>query len=149
MKKILVSRCLYEADMEGYEGEGRAVTDVRFKTLKERGLLVPVCPESLGGKEISGVDAQIKDGKVISAAGKDITKQYISGSEKAAEYAVRNGFICAILRDTSPMCGSTKVYDGTFTGTLVEGEGFAAERIRKAGIPVFTEDQLDEVMKLL
>lgn len=147
MKKIVISRCIYETDMEGYEG--RAVTDERLTAIKEKAELIPICPEALGGSRIKGVDAEIKDGRVFSDTGDDITAEYIQGSEKAANYAKENDILCAVLRDTSPMCGSRYVYDGSFTGTLTEGEGFAAERIRKAGIPVITEKQLDEVLKLL
>ena len=53
------------------------------------------------------------------------------------------------MKEKSPSCGSSRIYDGSFDGTLVEGQGLAVELLRKAGIKVFSEEQLDEVQQLI
>lgn len=149
MKKILVSKCLYMDDMEGYEGEGRGTSDPLFSKWKEEGRLIPVCPEALGGRRIIGVDAERYGDKVLAADGSDITAEYKDGASKVVKFAEENNIACAILRETSPFCGSNYIYDGNFTKTLTEGMGMAAESLRAAGFKVFSEKEISEAEKFV
>lgn len=149
MKKILVSQCLYGGDPVRYDGKSKAETDIRFLKWKDEGRLVPVCPEVFGGLPIPRADAQRQGERVITRAGCDVTKEYLKGAEEAVRLAREYGVICALMKEKSPSCGSNRIYDGSFTGNLTDGQGLAVELLRNAGIKVFSEEQLDDVQKLI
>lgn len=149
MKKILVSRCLYGGDPVRYDGKSKAETDPRFLKWKEEGLFIPVCPEVFGGLPIPRVDAQRVGDKVIARDGRDVTEEYMKGAHEAVRLAKEYDVICAIMKEKSPSCGSNKIYDGTFEGNLIEGQGTAVELLKKEGVKVFSEEQLDQVELLL
>lgn len=149
MKKILVSQCLYGGEPVRYDGKSKAETDPRFLQWKEEGRLIPVCPEVFGGLPTPRADAQRVGDKVIARTGKDVTFEYMKGAYEAVRLAEEYGVLCAIMKEKSPSCGSSKIYDGTFEGNLIEGQGTAVELLRKAGVAVYSEEQLDEVEKLI
>lgn len=149
MKKILVSQCLYGGDPVRYDGKSKAETDPRFLKWKEEGLFIPVCPEVFGGLPIPRVDAQRVGDKVIARDGRDVTAEYMKGAHEAVRLAKEHGVLCAIMKEKSPSCGSNKIYDGTFEGNLIEGMGTAVELLKREGIKVFSEEQLDLVEELL
>lgn len=149
MRKILVSRCLYGGDPVRYDGKSKAETDPRFLKWKEEGRLIPVCPEVFGGLSTPRADAQRQGDRVVARTGVDVTAEYMAGAEEAVRLAKEHDVICALMKEKSPSCGSSRIYDGSFDGTLVEGQGLAVELLRKAGIKVFSEEQLDEVQQLI
>lgn len=149
MKKILVSQCLYGGDPVRYDGKSKAETDPRFLKWKEEGLFIPVCPEVFGGLPIPRVDAQRVGDKVITRDGRDVTAEYMKGAHEAVRLAKEHGVLCAIMKEKSPSCGSNRIYDGTFEGNLIEGMGTAVELLKREGIKVFSEEQLDLVEELL
>ncbi len=149
MKKILVSQCLYGGEPVRYDGKSKAEDDPRFLSWREEGILIPVCPEVFGGLPVPRTDAQRRGDSVVTRDGRDVTGQYSAGAEEAVRLALENRVICAIMKEKSPSCGSSMIYDGSFSEKLIEGEGVASELLRKAGIRVFSESQLDEVEKLL
>ena len=149
MKKILVSQCLYGGDPVRYDGKSKAETDIRFLKWKDEGRLVPVCPEVFGGLPIPRADSQRQGERVITRTGRDLTKEYLKGAEEAVRLAREYGVICALMKEKSPSCGSSRIYDGSFTGNLTDGQGLAVELLRNAGIKVFSEEQLDDVQKLI
>lgn len=149
MKKILVSQCLYGGKPVRYDGKTKEETDPRFLKWKEEGRLVPVCPEVFGGLPTPRSDAQRVGDKVIARTGKDVTFEYMKGAHEAVRLAEEHGVLCAIMKEKSPSCGSNKIYDGTFEGKLVDGQGTAVELLRASGVAVYSEEQLDEVEKLI
>lgn len=149
MRKILVSRCLYGGDPVRYDGKSKAETDLRFLKWKEEGRLIPVCPEVFGGLPTPRADAQRQGDRVVARTGVDVTAEYMAGAEEAVRLAKEHDVICALMKEKSPSCGSSRIYDGSFDGTIVEGQGLAVELLRKAGIKVFSEEQLDEVQQLI
>ena len=149
MKKILVSQCLYGGEPVRYDGKSKAETDPRFLKWKEEGRLIPVCPEVFGGLPTPRADAQRVRDKVIARTGKDVTFEYMKGAHEAVRLAKEYGVICAVMKEKSPSCGSNKIYDGTFEGNLIDGQGTAVELLRKEGVKVFSEEQLDQVELLL
>ena len=149
MKKILVSQCLYGGDPVRYDGKSKAETDPRFLKWKEEGRLIPVCPEVFGGLPTPRADAQRVGDKVIARTGKDVTFEYMNGAHEAVRLAKEYGVLCAVMKEKSPSCGSNKIYDGTFEGNLIDGQGTAVELLRKEGVQVFSEEQLDQVELLL
>ena len=149
MKKILVSQCLYGGEPVRYDGKSKAETDPRFLKWKEEGRLIPVCPEVFGGLPTPRADAQRVGNKVIARTGKDVTFEYMKGTNEAVRLAKEHGVLCALMKEKSPSCGSNKIYDGTFEGNLIEGQGTAVELLREAGIKVFSEEQLDRIELLI
>ena len=149
MRKILVSTCLYGGEPVRYDGKTKALEDVRFLKWKEEGRLVPVCPEVFGGLPVPRVDAQRQGDKVITRDGRDVTAEYLKGAQEAVRLAKEENVICAVMKAKSPSCGNSLIYDGTFSGELVPGEGTAVQLLRKAGVTVFSETELELVEKLI
>jgi len=112
--------------------------------LFERGQAIAVCPELLGQLPIPREPCEIvitKDGnqRVVSQSGEDYTDAYMEGATKTLEICVVTGIKAAILQSRSPSCGCGKIYDGTFSGKLIAGNGLTAELLSKNGINVFDE----------
>ncbi|MDR2487667.1 MAG: DUF523 domain-containing protein [Clostridiales Family XIII bacterium] len=149
MKKILVSECLYGGRTVRYDGVDVPCEDPRFLHWKAEGRLVPICPEVFGGLPTPRPDSQRVGGKVMSSQGEDVTAPYEKGAKEALRLAQEHHVACAVMKLDSPSCGSRLVYDGTFSGTKVPGQGLATEYLRGAGIPVFGEDELDKAEALL
>ncbi len=119
--------------------DGKSKPDERIKALYEEGRVLPVCPEKLGGLKTPRTPCEIINGRVISSDGEDRTNEYLLGSQKVLELCKKHGIKKAILKQNSPSCGSTHIYDGTFSGTLIEGEGCLTALLRKNGIEVTGE----------
>lgn len=149
MKKILVSQCLCGGEPVRYDGKSKQERDPRFLKWKEEGRLIPVCPEVFGGLPVPRTDAQRSGEKVIARDGRDVTDEYISGAKEALRLAAEYDVICAVLKEKSPSCGSHVIYDGSFSGRLIKGQGIAAEMLENAGVRVFSEEQLEQVQKLI
>lgn len=119
--------------------DGKSKPDERIKALYEEGRALPVCPEKLGGLKTPRTPCEIINGRVISSDGEDRTNEYLLGSQRVLELCKKHGIKKAILKQNSPSCGSTHIYDGTFSGTLIEGEGCLTALLRKNGIEVTGE----------
>ena len=119
--------------------DGKSKPDERIKALYEEGRALPVCPEKLGGLKTPRTPCEIINGRVISSDGEDRTNEYLLGSQKVLELCKKHGIKKAILKQNSPSCGSSHIYDGTFSGTLIEGEGCLTALLRKNGIEVTGE----------
>ena len=136
MGKILISRCLM-GDNCRYDGGNNLVPEL--KALYERGLAVPVCPEQLGGLPTPRTPSEIAGERVVMKDGRDVTDNFRSGAERALAIGLAQGCTCAVTKAKSPSCGCGTVYDGTFTGTLVPGDGIFTRLLKETGIPVCTE----------
>ena len=141
MTKILVSACLLGLCCR-YDGKEKA--DERVLRLLERDdiQLVPVCPEQLGGMETPRLPSERRGETVVNSAGKDVTGHYEKGAAQALKTARLYGCKAAILKERSPSCGCGQIYDGTFTRTLIPGDGITAELFREQGIRVYGESSL-------
>lgn len=142
--KILVSACLLGVPCR-YDGKSKKHPEV--EALQAQGHeLIPVCPEVQGGLSTPRPPAERqRDGRVVNREGTDVTAQYQAGAEIALNTAREQGCELAILKERSPSCGSGEIYDGTFTGQLIPGDGVAAQRLRQAGIKVLGESQAETI----
>ena len=122
--RILISACLLGARCR-YDGVSKLQPWI--SDLAERHILVPVCPEQLGGLPTPRPPAERR------------------GAEEALRLCRLLGCEAALLKERSPSCGSGMVYDGTFTGVLTAGEGVTAELLRAQGIPVYGESRVAEL----
>lgn len=146
--KILVSACLLGYNVRYDEGDNTC-RDPRFQRWQREGRFVVVCPEVAGGLPTPRPPAEIQGDRVINVHGVDVTEPFRKGAEAALQLARQHNVALAILKERSPSCGSSWIYDGTFTGTKIPGEGVTAALLRRHGIPVFSEEQLDEAEALL
>ena len=140
--KVLVSACLLGVNCRynGVPVEDRAVTEL----LKREDItLIPVCPEQLGGLPTPRKPSERKGDLVVSSEGEDRTEAFTKGAEEALRIAKLYGCEAAVLKERSPSCGNKEVYDGSFTGTLVPGEGVTAELLRRNGVKVFGESKIE------
>jgi uncharacterized protein YbbK (DUF523 family) len=137
---LLVSACLLGTCCNH---EGRHSLRRHVEALGERYRLVPICPEVVGGLPTPRAAAELQpDGRVVNAAGDDVTAEYRRGAQAAVELAAAVGAHRAVLKARSPSCGARQVYDGTFTRTLRDGEGVTAAALRAAGIEVVSDEDV-------
>ena len=143
--KIIVSACLLGENCK-YNGKNNRNENVI--ALEEYFELIPVCPECFGGLPIPREPAEIKDGRVINKAGEDVTAQFIEGAEQTLYIAEEKNCVAAVLKENSPSCGFGRIYDGSFTSVLTQGNGVTAALISSAGIAVFGESRLKKLVEL-
>src|SRR3989344_4853875 len=150
MQKILVSRCLL-GQRGRYDGGGPGPVRL-LERWQQEGRIVPLCPEVAGGlptprapAEIAGGQgAKVLDGQlpVLTVSGEDVTAAFVDGAEQALALVAQHGIRLALLKARSPSCGNRENYDGSFSGTKVAGEGVTAAALRRAGVQVFSEEEL-------
>lgn len=140
---LLISACLLGI---GCRYDGKRVKKINIEALAERYNLIPICPEIYGGLPTPRTPSERVGDRVIMKDGRDVTDNFLRGAEAAYEIAVVNSATKALLKAKSPSCGKGMIYDGSFSGTLTEGDGVAAELLLARGITVYTED---EIYKLL
>lgn len=145
---ILVSACLLGVNCR-YNGIPKEDGAVKELLSREDINLIPVCPEQLGGLPTPRTPSERKDGFVVSSVGEDRTEAFMRGAEETLRLAKMYGCEAAILKECSPSCGNKEVYDGTFTGTVVPGEGVTAELLRKNGVKVFGESELKLLLEYI
>lgn len=137
-RKVLISACLAGYKCR-YDGNSKPVKEIIDFICDNE--VVLVCPEQLANLPIPRDPSEIVGDKVINSKGKDVTKEFKNGAKKALEIAIDNNVELAILKSKSPSCGKGKIYDGTFTRTLKEGNGLFADLCIKHGIKVISEKE--------
>ena len=144
MIKVVVSACLLGSPVR-HDGRDKKCDHPVLQRWIEEGRVVSVCPEMLGGLPTPRLPSEIVPGttQVIARDGRDVTDLFEKGARIVGEQAEANQVRVAILKEGSPSCGSSFVYDGTFSGAKVPGEGITTALLRKRGIAVFSEEQLD------
>ena len=136
---LLLSACLAGVPCRM---DGNAKPVPALLSLAVRGEAVLVCPEVLGGLSIPRVASERRpDGRVINAAGEDVTAAFVLGAQRALEICRARGCDCAVLKAKSPSCGKGLIYDGSFTRTLIRGDGVLAALLQREGIRVLTEEE--------
>lgn len=143
MKSILVSACLLGASCR-YDGKAKPVKKVI--ALKEKYNLIPVCAEIMGGLPTPRIPCEIKNGRAINRNGEDKTAEYVRGAEEVLRLARLFGCDTAVLKSRSPSCGNGEIYDGSFSGRLISGDGICAELLKANGIKIFNETQISEIL---
>lgn len=145
MEALLISACLLGSNCK-YSGGNNALPAAALARLRARYRLIPACPETAGGLPIPRQPSERKGKRVVSKTGCDVTAEFEKGADVALALARRYGCRKALLKANSPSCGSGRIYDGTFTGTLIDGDGAAAEKLRALGVAVYSEKELDKLI---
>jgi uncharacterized protein YbbK (DUF523 family) len=146
---VLISACLAG---RGCRFDGSSSQDDQVSRLVAEGRAVLVCPEVDGGLGAPRPTAEIVGGdgsdvlaggaRVVTEQGRDVTDAYLEGARRALEACVSSEARVAILKARSPSCGMGSIYDGTFSRTLVAGDGVTAALLREHGIEVLTDEEL-------
>ena len=141
-ENVLVSTCLLgkRDKYNGYDNLSEQVV-----ALKSKYNFIPVCPEVIGGLSTPRNPAEQQGDKVIDNQGNDVTLQFVDGAKKVLAIAQKHNCTKAILKAKSPSCGANKVYDGTFTKTLIDGHGVTAKLLIDNGIQVFNENDIEKL----
>ena len=159
--KILISSCLLGEDVR-YDGNNSSIAfNPKFAfSLKELFMdilcdneIYSFCPEVAGGLGIPRISAEIvKNDKpfiVKNEEGTDVTMNFLLGAKKALDICKEENIKVALLKANSPSCGNINIYDGTFTGNLIDGQGLTARLLKDNEIEVFNETQLKELAKFI
>ena len=141
--RILVSACLMGVHCR-YDGENNQIPELA-KLLKNH-VCIPVCPEILGGLGTPRPPAERLGSKFVTKDGQDVTDAFLKGAAETGRLADLCGCKAALLKERSPSCGCGQIYDGTFTGTLTEGDGLTAQLLKKQGLTVYGESQISELL---
>jgi len=144
----IVSACLLGAKCR-YDGESKP--NQKIIELLEKEVLIPVCPEQLGGLPTPRLASEITKGDgfydvlerkaaVINSEGEDVTSYFIQGALEVLKLAKLFDIKEAILKQRSPSCGSGQTYDGTFSGTIIKVDGVTTALLKSNGIKVISEE---------
>ncbi|WP_193073550.1 DUF523 domain-containing protein [Pseudomonas sp. FME51] len=157
MQKILVSSCLLGRPVR-YDGGALGPYSL-LQQWQAQGRVVALCPEVSGGLPTPRPPAEIPGGQgaavlegrvpVVDVDGRDVSAAFLAGAAAAVELASRHGIRFAVLKARSPSCGNQETYDGSFSGNRVAGEGVAAAALRRCGVQVFNENELELLATLL
>ena len=145
---ILVSACLLGINCK-YNGKNNKNENV-IDYLKDKQYII-ACPEQLGGLSTPRNPSEIikvnKDEVVKSNTGLDVTYNFTKGANECLNIAKIYGCAEAILKEGSPSCGSNYIYDGTFSGNKIQGQGVTTSLLRKHGIKVISENEVFKNIK--
>ena len=137
--KVIVSACLLGRNCKYNGGNNLDSQVVKFVEGRE---VIPVCPEVLAGMGIPRTPIEIQNGIVVDRDGNVVDKAIRTAVEQILEELKDQDIDCAVLKSRSPTCGVRQVYDGSFTGTLVDGAGVLAQALMDAGFPVIDAEEL-------
>ena len=152
MVYVMVSACLLGEKVR-YNGADSLSSHPVLRRWLDEGRVVPFCPELAGGlgvprppAEIQGANGDaVLDGtaRILTNTQVDVTDAFVRGAALAAEAARSRGVRIAILKEGSPSCGSSRIADGSFSGTKVPGHGVTAALLEREGVRVFSEHEID------
>jgi len=150
---ILVSSCLAGLEVRY---NGTHCLDEKIRLLLEDGQAITVCPELLGGfstprepaEIVGGSGGDVLDGKakVVEESGRDVTEQYIKGAYATLRKAQEIDATVVILKEFSPSCGSSMIYNGEFKGKKIVGNGVTTALLKRNGIQVVSEERLADFL---
>ena len=140
-EKILVSACLLGINCKYSGGNNQNEKVLEYIKDKE---VIPVCPEIMGGLSTPRPPSEIINDKVMNNLNQDVTQQYKKGAEETLKLAKLFNVKKALLKAKSPSCGKSYIYDGTFSSTLIEGNGITTKLLIENGIEVITEKDLED-----
>ncbi len=167
MNKILVSAC-FLGERVRYNAEVKVFVHPLLKQWRQQGRLVILCPEVAGGLPTPRPPAEIQprgrysgtlqQGKsigkahiaeVITVNGNNVTQAFVAGAQKALDICQKQHIQFALLKESSPSCGSAQVYDGSFSGKKVAGQGVTTKLLQQHGIQVFSENTIEALALLI
>lgn len=142
--KIAVSSCLLGicCKYNGKSNYNKEICD-----LQKKHQLIPICPEVLGGLSTPRIPSEIIKDQVINQDGDNVTNNYILGANKAYQILKDNNVEVAILKSKSPSCGYGEIYDGTFSHSLIQGNGITSQLFLERNIKIYNENNFKDLFK--
>ena len=147
--KLLVSSCLLGMNVK-YNGGNNLIENL--DKLSKTFQIFPVCPEIDGGMIVPRIPSEIISTnplKIENEYGIDTTDFFKSGAINSLDICSSNDIKVALLKSKSPSCGNIKIYDGTFSSTLIDGIGITANTLQHNGIKIFNENQIEELYEYI
>ena len=138
---ILVSACLLGENCKYNGGNNRNERVLRYVPGHE---VIPVCPEVLGGLPCPRKPVEWVGERVLTRDGDDCTENFRIGVQRALEVIADQQVDLAILQSRSPTCGVKQIYDGTFSGVRIDGQGVLAKALAARGIPLMDAEDVPE-----
>jgi len=139
--KILVSACLLGKNCKYNGGNNLNQGVLEFIEGHE---VIGVCPEQLGGLSTPRLPAEIVAGLVTNKEGVSVDNEFRKGAQEALAVALENKVDLAILQSRSPSCGVKEIYDGSFSGKKIKGQGVFAKLLSARGIKVLDAEDVAE-----
>lgn len=161
MIKIGISGCLgffkcrYDGNMCGDFDHNAVIDFLKNEFGNDKIILIPVCPEQLGGLPTPRVPSEIIDGdgfdvwlnkaRVINKNGKDVTEHFKRGAKEALNFARKSGIKAFILKENSPSCGIKQIYSGKFDNTKKHGKGVTSALLEVSNIRIFSDENISGI----
>jgi len=148
--KILISRCLLGENVR-YNSETIALKHPLLTLWQQQKRMIAICPEVSGGLPVprEPAEQQPNSDRVITISGLDVSTQFSFGAKLALTLCQQHNIRFAVLKEFSPSCGSTLIYDGSFSNKKIAGQGVTSKLLTQKGIKVFSENNLQELADLL
>jgi len=149
-EKILISRCFLGENVR-YNSEIIPLNHPLIALWKQQNRIISICPEVSGGLSVprEPAEQQPNSDRIITKSGVDVSTQFNFGAKHALALCKRHNIRFAILKESSPSCGSTLIYDGSFANKKVSGQGVTCKVLTQEGIKVFSENNLQDLVALL
>lgn len=147
MEKILISACFLGARVR-YDAEIIPLEHELITLWHQQGRLVVICPEVTGGLPTPRPPAEIQrhgDTQVIdiiTVTGNNVTEPFMKGAQAALALCKQHNIHYALLKESSPSCGSQFIYDGTFSGTKIKGQGVTTQLLQAHNVLVYSEKNI-------
>ena len=145
MEKLLISACLAGENCK-YSGGNNFIGETALASLGDKYELVSACPEVMGGLSVPRIPCERIGARVMNERGEDVTAQFKAGAELTADICERQVVKKALLKEKSPSCGSGRIYDGTFSHTVIAGDGVTAQRLRALGIALYGDSEIEKLL---
>lgn len=149
LDKILLSSC-FLGNKVRYDGKDNLLTESVIQRWQRQQRLVVICPELAGGLATPRAPAEIQHKKdmgiqVITDTGEDVTTAFERGANEALRLCQLHGVRYALLKESSPSCGSTMIYDGSFSNKKIPGQGLTTQLLKAHDIKVYSETNMQEL----
>lgn len=150
IEKILVSRCFLGENVR-YNSKVITLNSPLLTLWQQQKRIIAICPEIAGGLPVprEPAEKQPNSEQITTITGEDVSAQFHFGAQQALSLCQQHSIRFAVLKESSPSCGSTLIYDGSFSNTKITGQGVTTKILTQAGVRVFSEDNLHELSKLL
>jgi uncharacterized protein YbbK (DUF523 family) len=150
MEKILISAC-FLGEKVRYDGLSKTLSNPFIHLWRQQKRLVVICPEVAGGLPVPRNPAELQQNtdRAITEYGFDVSHHFSSGAQQALALCKKHSIKFALLKESSPSCGSTWVYDGNFVNKKIAGQGITCQLLRQHDIKVFSENTIELLAEAL
>ena len=122
--------------------DGKSKPNEKVLALSKKEVLIPICPEQFGGLPTPREPSEQRGKEVVTKTGKSVTENFENGAKEVLKLAKLFNINETILKQRSPSCGSGQIYDGTFSGMIIKGDGVTTALLKRNGIKVISEEDL-------